>query len=551
MDDLIHTAAAHRPYQSGRRHWLSLALLLSAGLAACGSDQTNVDLTPPVVTTTFTASASAGSGGQISPASRTVNAGSTASFTLSADSGFHLLNVSGCGGSLSGSTYTTAPMSGNCAITASFEADVVTPSRFTISTSAGPGGSISPTSQTVDAGAVASFTITPDSGFVVEDASGCGGARDTNDVYTTAAINADCTITASFVAVPPPPLVTVTASAGEGGQISPASQQVRRGETTSFLVSTDAGYRLRAVSGCGGSLSGNTYTTGAIIDPCEVSASFELDTPAPAARRLNDTGVVYCAREAGRADGDNRVECGDAAVTNAAQQDVGQGRDAQALAGTLTKIGASTPNAGTKANGFDFTKLDQDGNALAADAAFWRCTRDNVTGLIWENKTDQDDPSKPTDGSLTPADMELHDKDNTYSWFNSDANTNGGNSGTAANGVCNLAGQCDTEKFVASVNALGLCGAADWRLPTVDELQNLADRGRQFGTRPETGMAIDPGFFRFSEYFQPQVYWSSSPAVLAEEVWVVTFKDGIRGDEVKRQNYSIRLVRDPAAAAPR
>ncbi|ROH93474.1 DUF1566 domain-containing protein [Stagnimonas aquatica] len=551
MDDLIHTAAAHRPHQPGRRHWLSLALLLSAGLAACGSDQASVDLTPPVTPTTFTASASAGSGGRISPASQTVNAGSTASFTVSADSGFHLLGVSGCGGSLSGSSYTTAPMNANCAISASFEADVVTPSRYTISTSAGAGGSISPTSQVVDAGAVASFTITPDSGFVVQDASGCGGARDTSNVYTTAAINADCTITASFVAEPPAPLVTVTASAGAGGQISPASQQVRRGGTTVFTVTADSGFRIRAVSGCGGSLAGNSYTTGAIIDACEVSASFEAEAPTAAARKLNDTGVVYCAREVGRNDGDNRVECGDASVTNAAQQDVSQGRDAQALAGTLTKVGASTPNAGTKANGFDFTKLDKDGNALAADAAFWRCTRDNVTGLIWENKTDQDDPSNPSDGSLTTADLELHDKDNTYSWFNSDANSNGGNSGTATNGVCAPSTRCDTEKFVADVNAMGLCGASDWRLPTVDELQNIADRGRQFGTRPETSMAIDPGYFRFTEYFQPQVYWSSSPAVLAEEVWVVSFKDGIRGDDLKRRNYSIRLVRDPAAAVPR
>ena len=147
--------------------------------------------------------------------------------------------------------------------------------------------------------------------------------------------------------------------------------------------------------------------------------------------------------------------------------------------------------------------------------------------------------------------MELHDKDNTYSWFNSDANSNGGNSGTPTNGVCIPSTNCDTEKFVADVNAMGLCGATDWRLPTVDELQSLVDRGRQFGTRPETGMAIDPGFFRFMEYFQPQVYWSSSPAVLIDEVWMVNFTYGERADDVKRGNHSIRLVRDPAAATPR
>ena len=538
-----------RPHRLAPFHCSTIARGLSAAallaLAACGQDGGNQIDTGPA---RFTVTAASNAGGSVSPASQSVAAGQTAQLQISAAEGQRVVSASGCGGTLNGNRYTTAPVTADCRVTATFEPATVEPTRFTVSTSAGSGGSISPASRLVDADTVTSFNVTADSGFVIQDVSGCGGARNTGGVYTTAAITADCTVVASFVAEPPPPLVTVSASAGEGGRISPASQQVRQGQTTQFLVTADTGRRIRTVAGCGGRLSGDTYTTSVIVDPCTVSASFEVETPAPSARRLNDTGVVYCSRENGRNDGDNRVECSDPAVASAGQQDVGQGRDAQALSGTLIKTGASTPNAGTKANGFDFTKLDQAGNVLAADATFWRCTRDNVTGLIWENKTDQADPSNPTDGSLTQADLELHDKDNTYSWFNSDANRNGGNAGTAANGVCNLAGQCDTEKFVASVNALGLCGASDWRLPTVDELQNIADRGRQFGTRPETSMAIDPGYFRFTDFSQPQAYWSSSPAVLAEEVWVVTFRDGTRGDELKRRNYSIRLVREPAAA---
>ena len=53
-----------------------------------------------------------------------------------------------------------------------------------------------------------------------------------------------------------------------------------------------------------------------------------------------------------------------------------------------------------------YTKLGQDGVALpdaATPADGWIMTRDNVTGLIWEIKTD--------DGSI-------RDKDNTYSWAN-------------------------------------------------------------------------------------------------------------------------------------
>ena len=48
-----------------------------------------------------------------------------------------------------------------------------------------------------------------------------------------------------------------------------------------------------------------------------------------------------------------------------------------------------------------YTKLDANGNDLPNSATEWIMVQDNVTGLIWENKTD--------DGSI-------HDKDNIYNW---------------------------------------------------------------------------------------------------------------------------------------
>ena len=76
---------------------------------------------------------------------------------------------------------------------------------------------------------------------------------------------------------------TVSASAGAGGGIAPTSATVASGETASFTVTADAGYAVDSVSGCNGSLSGNTYTTGAISADCTVSASFVLLPPAGAA----------------------------------------------------------------------------------------------------------------------------------------------------------------------------------------------------------------------------------------------------------------------------
>ncbi|MCI5140612.1 MAG: hypothetical protein D3909_02565, partial [Candidatus Electrothrix sp. ATG1] len=56
---------------------------------------------------------------------------------------------------------------------------------------------------------------------------------------------------------------TVTPSAGSGGTISPDSPQtVAHGATTSFTVTANTGYSISSVDGsCGGTLSGNTYTT--------------------------------------------------------------------------------------------------------------------------------------------------------------------------------------------------------------------------------------------------------------------------------------------------
>ena len=91
--------------------------------------------------------------------------------------------------------------------------------------------------------------------------------------------------------------------------------------------------------------------------------------------------------------------------------------------------------------GFSFTKLSVDGAVLQSSAPSWACTRDNVTGLVWENKTD--------DGGI-------HDKDNRYK----------------VNGWTG-----DIAPFVSGTNAENLCGRSDWRLPTWFELNGLLDYG--------------------------------------------------------------------------
>lgn len=70
--------------------------------------------------------------------------------------------------------------------------------------------------------------------------------------------------------------IAVSASAGEGGTISPASQRIAKGAQATLTVQADAIYNIQSVNGCGGVLEGNTYRTGAVNADCAVTASFQL-----------------------------------------------------------------------------------------------------------------------------------------------------------------------------------------------------------------------------------------------------------------------------------
>ncbi len=181
---------------------------------------------------------------------------------------------------------------------------------------------------------------------------------------------------------------------------------------------------------------------------------------------LPDTGQDTCYNDT-VADG---VTAGNAAsiardAGSHPRQDCRYGRDAAAAAGALTKTGAG-------AKGFDYSKIANNGTVLAAGAALgtaatdWACTKDNITGLTWEVKVNDN--------------AHLRHQGHTYTWYSSNAATNGGNAGSTGANTCNatLPGNlCNTEAFVTAVNAAALCGYTDWRMPTLRELLTLVHAG--------------------------------------------------------------------------
>ena len=103
----------------------------------------------------------------------------------------------------------------------------------------------------------------------------------------------------------------------------------------------------------------------------------DTDVPAPVtlndtSHSINDTGISTW--------GNANNSALSASPTGFPSQDADVGRDARARAGNLVKVGGGSA-------GFDFTKLDARGNPLVGSALSWSCVRDNVTGLVWEIKT--------------------------------------------------------------------------------------------------------------------------------------------------------------------
>jgi hypothetical protein len=278
-----------------------LALKPNAGYAAssvggtCGGTLSGNTFTTKAITAnctvvatfavTHTVTASAGTGGTINPSGAiSVAAGATKAFTVTPNTGYKVSSVGGtCGGTLSGSTYTTKAITANCTVMAAFVLQT-----YTVTASAGTGGTISPSgTATVNYGATKAFTLTPNTGYKVSSVGGtCGGTLSGN-TYTTKAITANCAVTVAFALQ----TYTVTSSAGTGGAISPSgATTVNYGATKVFTVTPSTGYKVSVGGTCGGTLSGNIFTTQAITVNCTVTATFALQATSNYIMAVADSG---------------------------------------------------------------------------------------------------------------------------------------------------------------------------------------------------------------------------------------------------------------------
>ena len=203
---------------------------------------------------------------------------------------------------------------------------------------------------------------------------------------------------------------------------------------------------------------------------------------------LNDTGMYY----AGNSErNDNQSGCTGSDIS--VPQDCNQGRD------------ATHNDSSDGYYGLSFTRLNADGGEYSGSGTYssdpWSCVRDNVTGLIWEVKTD--------DGGV-------HDKDNKYIWGGLTAigyESTSSNKGLYYDSATSIAEYGDDYSWDALVNSAndgsGLCGYTGWRVPSMSELFSILDYS--YYARSTSGPAIDENYFPNT---QAGVYFSATPDAL-------------------------------------
>ena len=174
------------------------------------------------------------------------------------------------------------------------------PVTYTITATAGPGGTAQPPSQTVAAGQNASVAVAADGGYCIRqitvDGAGQFTAADASRTEYTVqfpAVDASHTVEASFAQV-----YTVTASIGAGGTVKLGGQPVADGDSAAFLaddtltftVEPEKGWQIEGVTANGSPLTETngsyTYT---VKGDCTIAVTFQKLTYTVTAT-VNGTG---------------------------------------------------------------------------------------------------------------------------------------------------------------------------------------------------------------------------------------------------------------------
>jgi PKD repeat protein len=242
-----------------------------------------------------------------------------------------------------------------------------------------------------------------------------------------------------------------------------------------------------------------------------IAQSLRVNPPAAVATGvLNDTSIT--ASQCYQAGSDALISCtSTAAIALSPDQDGMVGRDAF----------ANTDVDG--ALGFSFTKIGASGEVLPANAAKWSCVKDNVTGLMWEIKNQNS-------GDLNNINSTFTNYDSTQT-----AQLASGGLPTQAE----IDAPTNSIGFKNAVNAAGLCGATDWRIPEPLELQSYVNYGNVNPVNTPEAFGLDNNITINNGSIS---YISSSPQN-ASPTFYWSFRSGFDSLVNRTTPAALRLVR--------
>ena len=214
--------------------------------------------------------------GTISPSGKIqVDYGKNITFNFSPQAGYHISDVVVDGTSVGTvNSYTFENVVQDHTIEVYFEQD--TPITYTITATAGTGGTIEPSGNiTANEGESISFSITPSIGYAIDRVLVDGNNVGAVSTYTFNNINSNHTIEAYFKETQPETF-TITATAYNGGIISPSGGiKVTKGENITFSIKPDPGFNIDRVLIDGVNIGVvNSYTFENVNDNHTIEAYF-------------------------------------------------------------------------------------------------------------------------------------------------------------------------------------------------------------------------------------------------------------------------------------
>ena len=223
---------------------------------------------------TFTITSSAGTGGSISPiGTSSVKYDSSLKYTITPSAGFVLDTLFVNGNKVDSiSSYTFDSVRINKTIFAKFKGQI-----FTITSSAGTGGSISPIgTSSVKYDSSLKYTITPSTGFVLDTLFVNGNKVDSTTSYTFDTVKVNKTIFAKFKVQ----TFTITATAGAGGSINPSGTNIVKYDSSiKYTITPSTGFVLDTLFVNGNKVDSiSSYTFDTLKANKTISAKFKIQT---------------------------------------------------------------------------------------------------------------------------------------------------------------------------------------------------------------------------------------------------------------------------------